>query len=386
MGGKQSTQKNYTQMPNVIFDYWMAQLPSPQFEILLTIVRKTVGWQKLEDAISIGQFKKITGLSHSTIIKGIKELLSRGLITQRKLKSSEGDDAPSIYSINFEVLQQCEGTQKGIPRRQESLEGCLKDIPPVGSELENRDQNELPPVVETQTHSGSQNPLPTKESSHPQETFTEEIPPKPIAIKEIFSSSSSSLEIVASDSFDDWRKMKRSEGWAEGEIEEALRRLAAQPVGSIACPRAWLETTLQSVRDGGWQKAEVVKAQEMQKQEAECKAREQEEYQERRRKEAEKTEQERQMQMEKEESVSRRWIEDNKALAEHFQGKPWLEYASGKSYAKLIANGESYAGCIGFSDPDFRRLFLECMEKEASLEELTDARLLLESRKCVTRV
>ena len=379
MGRKQSAQKNYTQMPNIILDYWMARLSSPQFKILSAIVRKTVGWQKLEDALSIGQFKKITGLSHSTIIKGIKQLLSRGLIIQRKVKSAEGDDAPSIYSVNFEVLQQCEGTQKEIPPSQESLDGSLKELQPAGSEFENGDQNELSPVVEIQTHSGSQNPLPTKDNSRPKETFMEKILPKSMAIKEISSSSSSTLEIVTSDSFDDWKKMKRSEGWREGEVEEALRRYAAQPEGSIACPRAWLETTLQSVRDGGWQKAEVTKAQELHKYEAERKAREQVEYQVRQREEEEKTEQEHQMQREKEESVNRSWIEENKALVEHFQGKPWLEYVSGKPYIKLIVRGEIHGGVLGFDDASFQRLFFECMEIEATPDEIYDACNILKS-------
>lgn len=375
MARKPGIQKNYTQVPNALVDYWMARVSSPQYKILSAIARKTIGWQKSEDAISIKQLKNITGLSHATVIKDIKCLVARDLIFQRKEKSTEGDDAPSVYSINFVVLEQCGGTKKEKPRSQESLEGSLTDLPPVDSEFEYGAQNDLSRVVEMPTNPGGQNPLPTKESFPPKETFTEEIFPKSTAIKEPHSSSSSSSLGV------DWKKMKTSEGWPDEEVEEALRRYAVQPFGSIVCPRAWLETTLQSVRDSNWQKAEATKLQETRKQEVERETRERVEYHDQQRQAEERKTQERQRELEEAETERMWQIKRNEALAGRFQGRSWLEYVPGKTYVKLIVNGESYAGCLSFSEPDFCRIFLECMEKEASSEELAVARLLLELMK-----
>lgn len=373
MARKQGVQKNYTQMPNVLVDYWMARVSSPQYKILSTIARKTIGWQKSEDAISIRQLENITGLSHPTVIKGIKYLVARDLIFQRKEKSTEGDDAPSVYSINFVVLEQCEGTKKEKPRSQESLEGSLTDLPPVDSEFEYGAQNDLPRVVEMPTNPGGQNPLPTKESSSTKETFIEEIFPKSTAIKDPYSSSSSS-----SLGFVDWKKTKMNEGWADEEIEEALGRYAVQPSGSIACPRAWLETTLQSVRDSNWQKAEAAKLQEAQKQEAEREMRERAEYHDQQRQAEERKTQERQRQLDEAEAERIWQIKRNEALAGRFQGRSWLEYVPGKTYVKLIVNGESYAGCLSFNEPDFCRIFLECMEKEATPDDYNEAKRLIE--------
>ncbi len=91
---------NYTQIPNEIFDYWMEKLTPAEFKVLLCICRKTFGWQKRYDCISLKQITSLTGLSKMGIIKNIDRLMELGLITKIKSKSSDGDDAPNVYEIN----------------------------------------------------------------------------------------------------------------------------------------------------------------------------------------------------------------------------------------------------------------------------------------------
>jgi phage replication O-like protein O len=65
---------NYTQIPNDILDEWMNQLSGAEFKILMAIARKTFGWQKKKDKISINQLIELTGLSKRNIIDSLRKL------------------------------------------------------------------------------------------------------------------------------------------------------------------------------------------------------------------------------------------------------------------------------------------------------------------------
>lgn len=92
---------NTTQIPNVIFDYWMDKLTPAEFKVLLCICRKTFGWHKDVDRISIRQIEKMTGLGKSGIIKCTEHLIQIGLVTKHKFKDEfDGSDAPNQYEIN----------------------------------------------------------------------------------------------------------------------------------------------------------------------------------------------------------------------------------------------------------------------------------------------
>jgi phage replication O-like protein O len=64
---------NYTQIPNVILDD-MGQFSQAGFKVLCAICRKTIGWHKDTDRISMSQLVKMTGMSVNTIKDAIKEL------------------------------------------------------------------------------------------------------------------------------------------------------------------------------------------------------------------------------------------------------------------------------------------------------------------------
>lgn len=71
---------NFTKFPNSFIDSCMSQLSDPAFKILAVITRKTVGWNKDVDCISLTQFEKMTGKSRSTVVKALNELLEKKLI------------------------------------------------------------------------------------------------------------------------------------------------------------------------------------------------------------------------------------------------------------------------------------------------------------------
>lgn len=53
-----------------------------EFQVLFFIIRKTYGYHKKEDRISLTQFEKGTGLSRPTVVKTLKNLMSRNMIVK----------------------------------------------------------------------------------------------------------------------------------------------------------------------------------------------------------------------------------------------------------------------------------------------------------------
>lgn len=106
---------NYTQIPNIIFDYWMNVLTPGEFKVLLCICRKTFGWNKASDQISAKQIVEMTGLSKHGIKKTLEKLIEHGLVNKFKSKTDWGDDAPNEYSINVEAEKIPPPTQLSYP-------------------------------------------------------------------------------------------------------------------------------------------------------------------------------------------------------------------------------------------------------------------------------
>ncbi len=95
---------NTSAIPNILFDYWMLHLSPAEFKVLMCLARKTYGWHKDVDRISISQIAKMTGLSKGGLIRNLESLLNRGLINKVKSKTLDGDDAPNQYEINVYCL------------------------------------------------------------------------------------------------------------------------------------------------------------------------------------------------------------------------------------------------------------------------------------------
>src|SRR3990167_5307023 len=58
------------------------RLPPSEKDLLFFIIRKTYGYHKKEDRISLTQFEKGTGLSRPTVVKALKNLLSREMVVK----------------------------------------------------------------------------------------------------------------------------------------------------------------------------------------------------------------------------------------------------------------------------------------------------------------
>jgi phage replication O-like protein O len=72
---------NHTQTPNSFFDESLRTITSlPELKVVLAVIRKTHGWQKTQDKISMSQLEQLTGLKHQSVQRGIELALRDGFI------------------------------------------------------------------------------------------------------------------------------------------------------------------------------------------------------------------------------------------------------------------------------------------------------------------
>lgn len=74
---------NSFQLPNAFVDDVMDKLSDPAVKIYLVITRKTRGWHKEFDSISLSQFERFTGKSRPTVTKCLQELIKAGLVVKK---------------------------------------------------------------------------------------------------------------------------------------------------------------------------------------------------------------------------------------------------------------------------------------------------------------
>src|SRR5262245_28648724 len=105
---------NSTQIPDVILDYWMAELSGAEFKVLLYIARRTYGFGKDADDISLNQIARGirrrdgssldrgTGLSRSGVKAACNSLASKGILIRSTNISSNGSEPEeSTYRLNL---------------------------------------------------------------------------------------------------------------------------------------------------------------------------------------------------------------------------------------------------------------------------------------------
>ncbi|WP_241951489.1 replication protein [Pasteurella multocida] len=87
---------NSFQVPNGVIDDLMSQMSGAELKCYLAVIRKTKGWNKEEDAISITQLMEVTGLSNRKVIDACNSLVEIGLLNQKT-----GARNTKIFSINW---------------------------------------------------------------------------------------------------------------------------------------------------------------------------------------------------------------------------------------------------------------------------------------------
>jgi hypothetical protein len=105
---------HYTQVPDDFFDVLLAELTPAEFKVAAYIVRRTFGWKKEADTISLSQMvngirrrdgsyvDRGTGLHKDTVIKAIKGLLLKGVIVRQRNASPERGFEATTYAIRMQ--------------------------------------------------------------------------------------------------------------------------------------------------------------------------------------------------------------------------------------------------------------------------------------------
>lgn len=104
---------SYTQVPDELFDELMPRLSESELKVLLYVIRRTFGFKKESDAISLKQMvdgirtrdgrqlDNGTGLSRPGVTKGVKGLIAKGVLIADRNRSDEKGDEPTTYQLRF---------------------------------------------------------------------------------------------------------------------------------------------------------------------------------------------------------------------------------------------------------------------------------------------
>ena len=103
----------YTQVPDELFDELMAHLSGAELKVLLYIIRRTFGFKKDTDTISLNQICKGittrrgevldcgTGLSQNAVLGALRGLITKNAIVAKRNSSPEKGHEPTTYSLNI---------------------------------------------------------------------------------------------------------------------------------------------------------------------------------------------------------------------------------------------------------------------------------------------
>lgn len=104
---------NTTPTPDEIFDRFLTELTHGELRVILYIIRRTYGFKKDSDRISLKQIcsgimredgerlDSGTGLERRSAIRVVQSLEAKGLITVRRVRTEDGYNSVNVYSLRF---------------------------------------------------------------------------------------------------------------------------------------------------------------------------------------------------------------------------------------------------------------------------------------------
>lgn len=91
---------NSFQLPNALVDdKYLVEMKGSALAMYIFIVRKTRGWQKECDRISLSQFSEFTGYNKDAVLTGVNKLVDLGLV-----KRVSFENKTSFYELNDQPL------------------------------------------------------------------------------------------------------------------------------------------------------------------------------------------------------------------------------------------------------------------------------------------
>ena len=111
---KAQTENGYTRIANeIVTEFSKLHLSGNEWQILWVVLRKTWGWNKKEDAISLTQFQELTKLSRPSVAEAIVKLVGKKVLLVNKSKSI------NVYSFNklYQLWDSTKKVPKLVPKR-----------------------------------------------------------------------------------------------------------------------------------------------------------------------------------------------------------------------------------------------------------------------------
>lgn len=91
------TSKGYIRIANDIWDALIkSHFSGHERQIIDVVMRKTWGYNKKEDCISLSQFAEMTGIDRRNVVRAIQKLVDRNVITRGEITPRKG----GLYSLN----------------------------------------------------------------------------------------------------------------------------------------------------------------------------------------------------------------------------------------------------------------------------------------------
>ena len=120
----------FTPIPDQLFDEWLPHLSGTQVKVLLYIMRRTYGFKKNYDAISLSQItdgivkrdgERLdwgAGVAKSSAVEAVKALVALNLITAERQKSNEYGDEATVYRLTMRSVQPVSENQTRVSYNQ----------------------------------------------------------------------------------------------------------------------------------------------------------------------------------------------------------------------------------------------------------------------------
>jgi hypothetical protein len=122
---------SYTYFPNTLVDDYLHDLSGAEVKVLLYIIRRTLGFGKVSDVISLSQFthgirKKDgtvldagTGLSKEGVTKALTSLEAKGLIQRERITSREKGYEATRYTLSENLTSPCQKNGQAHVRKSD---------------------------------------------------------------------------------------------------------------------------------------------------------------------------------------------------------------------------------------------------------------------------
>lgn len=155
---------NHTEVPNDLFDKFLPLMHESELKVVLHAIRKTRGYHRGSDEISLSQFVKATGLSRQAVMDGLRAATERGII--REL--SKGKRGIRSYQLVYSGDQSTQATS--LDNRPEPVYSGDQTAPRLVYSVDTQNKEEIK-QRETKKSSSARakvvNPLVAQIKAHP---------------------------------------------------------------------------------------------------------------------------------------------------------------------------------------------------------------------------